>query len=120
MKLLIFCILVFISGFAYGQTYSSPEALLERYSAEEIKDAFQTPRGISELMESYEERRDGIFIMSTRALYQVRYREGTGLVFETVKTRKEIEDQFPLYVMMWLFIISGGIILLVILVPNKH
>ncbi len=120
MKTLLLCVLLLMGAIAYGQTYSTPEAILERHSAEEIKDAFQTPRGISELLESYEERRDGIFIMSTRALYQVRYREGTGLVFETVKTRKEIDDEFPLYVMMWLFIISGGIILLVILVPNKQ
>lgn len=101
------------------RTFSSPGEILERYSAEIIQNTFEETRGIFEFIESYDEKRNGIFIMSNRGLYQVRYREGTGLVFERIKTRREIDQEFSLWVLIWVCIIAGGAMLLVIFVPNR-
>jgi len=95
-------------------SYIKPDEVYKLVPKEEILNLFQEPR-LFEWIEKYEEKSDAIYILTNRKYYRVRYREGEGIIFETVAFREDYDRVFSFWVIMVLLIFSGGGVLIVIL-----
>ncbi|HPE69478.1 MAG TPA: hypothetical protein P5560_10505 [Thermotogota bacterium] len=118
MKNLVFLVLTMLVFFpTVLASTSDPEVILEKFSQEQILEEFQRLR-MFEWVDRYDEKRDGIYILSTRWLYKVRLMDDGTLHFQSVKTRQEHDQMFPFWVIMTLFIVSGLTLTLIFLWPT--
>src|SRR6056297_2478910 len=117
-KIFITCALILIAGILFGLRTSDTNKILNIYSEEQIKDIFLENR-IFAWIDKFEVKDDGIYILTDKWYYQVMMEEDQGLFFSGQKSRYEYDRNQISWLLIAIFIISGGIILLIILTSVK-
>lgn len=111
-------ILTLFTSLLFGIRTSDPEKILNIYSEEEIKEIF-TENRMFEWIDKFKVTNDGIFILTGKWYYQVKMEEDQSLFFSGYQSRYDYDRNQVSWVLISIFIVSGGIILLIILTSIK-
>ena len=117
-KITILIVLILITGVLFGLRTSDTDKILNVYSEEEIEEIFVENR-MFEWIDRFEVKDDGIYILTGKWYYKVMMEEDQSLFFSGVKSRYEYDRNQVSWLLISIFIISGGIILLIILTSIK-
>ena len=117
-KITILIVLILITGVLFGLRTSDTDKILNVYSEEEIEEIFVENR-MFEWIDRFEVKDDGIYILTGKWYYKVMMEEDQSLFFSGVKSRYEYARNPVSWLFISIFIISGGIILLIILTSIK-
>lgn len=114
----IFIILILSVSLLFGLRTSDPEKILTNYSEDQIKEIF-TENRMFEWIDKFEVKDDGIFILTGKWYYQVMMEEEQSLFFSGYQSRYDYDRNQVSWLLISIFIVSGGIILLIILTSVK-
>jgi len=114
----IFIILILSVSLLFGLRTSDPEKILTNYSEDQIKEIF-TENRMFEWIDKFEVKDDGIFILTGKWYYQVMMEEDQSLFFSGYQSRYDYDRNQVSWLLISIFIVSGGIILLIILTSVK-
>jgi len=117
-QIIIFTLLILLTGALFGLRSSDPEKILNHYTEEEIRDIFSENR-MFEWIDKFEVKDDGIFILTGKWYYQVKMEDDQTLFFSGYQSRYDYDRNQVSWLLIAVFIISGGIILLIILTSVK-
>ena len=117
-KMTIILLLLISANFLFGIRVSEPEKILSVYSAEDIKQIFLESR-MFELVDKFEVKDEGIFLLSGKWYYKVMMEEDQTLFFSGLQSRYDYDRNQVSWLFIAIFIISGGIILFIILTSVK-
>jgi len=114
----IFIILILLTSLLFALRTSDPEKILNTYTEDQIRDIF-TENRMFEWIEKFEVKDDGLFILTGKWYYQVKMEEDQSLFFSGYQSRYDYNRNQVSWLLISIFIISGGIILLIILTSVK-
>jgi hypothetical protein len=118
-KNLIFIVLIFFIGISFGIARSSdPEKILEIYSQDQVQEKFGETR-FFEWIDEFKVKKDGIYFLTEKRQYLTYINEDGSLYFSGVKSRYDYNREQISWFFIWVFLISGGIVLIVILSSVK-
>ena len=110
--------LIMIAGLLFALRTTDTEKILSVYSEEEIKEIF-TENRMFEWVDKFDVKDDGIYILTGKWYYQVMMEDDQSLYFSGKQSRYEYDRNQVSWLLIAIFIISGGIILLIILTSVK-
>ncbi|MEA1885205.1 MAG: hypothetical protein U9N62_11925 [Thermotogota bacterium] len=114
----IIIILILLTSVIFGLRTSDPEKILSNYSEDQIREIF-TENRMFEWIDKFDVEDDGIYILTGKWYYQVQMEEDKGLFFSGYQSRYDYDRNQVSWLLISVFIISGGIILLIILTSVK-
>ena len=114
----IIIILILLSSVIFGLRTSDPEKILSNYSEDQIREIF-TENRMFEWIDKFDVKDDGIYILTGKWYYQVQMEEDKGLFFSGYQSRYDYDRNQVSWLLISVFIISGGILLLIILTSVK-
>ncbi len=114
----IIIILILLSSVIFGLRISDPGKILSNYSEDQIREIF-TENRMFEWIDKFDVKDDGIYILTGKWYYQVQMEEDKGLFFSGYQSRYDYDRNQVSWLLISVFIISGGILLLIILTSVK-
>ena len=114
----IIIILILLSSVIFGLRISDPGKILSNYSEDQIREIF-TENRMFEWIDKFDVKDDGIYILTGKWYYKVQMEEDKGLFFSGYQSRYDYDRNQVSWLLISVFIISGGILLLIILTSVK-
>ena len=114
----IILIIMLFTSLLLGIRTTDPEKILSIYTEDDIRENF-TENRMFEWIDQFEVKDDGIFILTGKWYYQVKMEEDQSLYFSGHQSRYEYDRNQVSWLLIAIFIISGGIILVIILTSIK-
>ena len=113
-----FIILILLTSVIFALRTTDTEKILNTYTEDQIREIF-TENRMFEWIDKFEVKEDGIFILTGKWYYQVKMEEDQSLFFSGYQSRYDYDRNQVSWLLISVFIISGGIILLIILTSIK-
>jgi len=111
--LLFFLTLTFFSASSFDRN-----EVQKKYTKEDIMEFFHSARRY-EFIDDYHNKDEGIFVLTTKAYYQIGVNDDDSIRLKLVKTRLEYDSGFMVLGTIIFFCIIGIIIFIVIRKPKR-